>query len=133
MKSLNKVQILGHLGNDPEMRGTADGKSVANLSIATSVRFKDRETGEARESTEWHRAVSFGKPAELIGDMFKKGSPIYVDGHLRTRKWQDKDGNDQYTTEIVIDEFIALEKREADNSANEAPVQAKKTRQRQTA
>ncbi|MGB7302581.1 MAG: single-stranded DNA-binding protein [Burkholderiaceae bacterium] len=111
MKSLNKVQLLGHLGNDPEMRATGAGDAVANLSIATSVRYKDRETGDSKESTEWHRVVAFGKAAELIRDMFRKGSAIYVDGHLRTRNWEDKDAKQQYTTEIVVDEFIALEKR----------------------
>ena len=122
MKSLNKVQLLGHLGQDPETRYLTNGTAVVNLSIATTTRYKDRDTGEQKENTEWHRVVGYGKTAELISDMFKKGSPILVEGSLRTRKWQDRDDVERYTTEIVVSEFIAIAKREdADSSSGATP------------
>ncbi len=99
MASVNKVILVGNLGRDPEMRYMPSGDAVANLRIATTERYKDRN-GEMQESTEWHTVVFFGKQAEICGQYLKKGSQVYVEGSLRTRKWQDKDGNDRYTTEI---------------------------------
>ena len=121
MKSLNSVQLIGNLGRDVEMRYTGSGEAVANLAIATSSEWKNRETGEKEQATEWHRCVAFGKLAELIGKYCHKGSSVYLEGKLRTRKWQDKEGKDQYTTEVVLDEFINLDKREAGQSESAAP------------
>jgi len=116
MPSLNKVQIMGHLGKDPEIRYMPDGKAVVNFSIATTERWKDKNTGEQNEKTEWHRIVFFGKAAEVIGEYVHKGDPLYVEGKLQTRKWQDSDGNDRYSTEIVGSEFQFL-KSKAESSA----------------
>jgi len=113
MKSVNKVMLIGYLGQDPEVRLTPDGTSVANLSLATTKKYKDRTTGEQKESTHWHRAVAFGKTAELIAELLRKGSAAYLEGELQTRKWQDKEGADQYTTEVRIDEFSALDRKAA--------------------
>ena len=121
MKSLNSVQLIGNLGRDVEMRYTGSGEAVANLAIATGSEWKNRETGEKEQATEWHRCVAFGKLAELIGKYCHKGSSVYLEGKLRTRKWQDKEGKDQYTTEVVLDEFINLDKREAGQSESAAP------------
>lgn len=99
MASVNKVILIGNLGADPEVRYLPSGDAVANLSIATTEKFKDRN-GEMQEATEWHRVSFFGKTAEICGQYLKKGSQVYVEGSIRTRKWQDKDGNDRYTTEI---------------------------------
>jgi len=108
MSSINKVILIGRLGNDPEMRYTQDGKAVANISLATSESWKDKQTGEKKEQTEWHRVVFFGRTAEVIGEYLHKGSLIYVEGRLQTRKWQDKEGNDRYTTEIMGNEMKML-------------------------
>lgn len=108
MASLNKVQLIGNLGRDPEVRYAPDGTAFATLSLATSERWKDKETGEPRESTEWHRVVFSGKLAEIAGEYLIKGSAIYVEGKLKTRKYQDKDGKDQYTTEIRCDQMKML-------------------------
>ena len=102
---VNKVILIGNLGQKPEMRYTATNSAVANLSIATTESWKDRESGEMRDKTEWHKVVFFGKPAETIEKYLDKGSKIYVEGKLQTRKWQDKDGNDRWTTEIVGNQF----------------------------
>lgn len=101
MANLNRVQLMGHLGQDPESRATPNGKSVANLSLATSERWNDKATGEKREKTEWHRVVMFERLADLAVEYLRKGSPVFIEGKLQTRKWQDKDGADRYTTEIV--------------------------------
>lgn len=98
--SLNRAQVMGHLGQDPEMRYMPSGEAVVNLSIATTDRWKDKQTGEPRERTEWHRVSFFGRKAEVIAEYFGKGDLIYVEGQIQTRKWQDNDGNDRYTTEI---------------------------------
>ncbi len=98
--SLNKVLLIGRLGADPEIKQMVNGKSVARLSLATSQSWKDKSTGEKKEKTEWHRVVFFGKLAEICEQYLDKGSQIYVEGKLQTRKWQDKEGNDKYTTEI---------------------------------
>lgn len=107
-RGVNKVILVGNLGNDPEVRYTANGAAVANVSLATSEQWKDRESGEQQEKTEWHRVVFFGRLAEIVGEYLKKGSQIYVEGRLQTRKWQDRDGNDKYTTEIVANDMQML-------------------------
>ena len=112
MASVNKVIVLGNLGRDPETRYTADGAAITNITVATSDRWKDKATGEMKEQTEWHRVVFFGRQAEIAGEYLRKGRPVYVEGRLRTRKWQDKDGQDRYTTEIVADNMQLLGSRE---------------------
>ena len=107
MASINKVIIIGNLGNDPEMRYSADGKAIANISVATTETRKDK-AGEKQEKTEWHRVSMFGRLAEIAGEYLKKGSSVYIEGKLQTRKWQDKEGNDRYTTEIVANEMKML-------------------------
>ncbi|HDR2841047.1 TPA: single-stranded DNA-binding protein [Salmonella enterica subsp. enterica serovar Derby] len=101
-RGVNKVIIVGTLGNDPEVKYSASGSAIANLSVATSEQWKDKQTGEKKEQTEWHRVVIFGKPAEVAGEYLRKGSQVYIEGQLRTRKWSDSNGVDRYTTEIVI-------------------------------
>ena len=108
---LNKVTLIGNLGADPEVKYMPTGDAVANITLATSMRWKDRQTGERKESTEWHRVVFFRRLAEIAGEYLKKGSQVYVEGHLRTRKWQDQAGLDRYTTEIVADELHMLGSR----------------------
>lgn len=108
--SVNKVIIIGHLGKDPEVRYSAAGDPIANLTVATSEQWKDKATGEKKELTEWHRCNCFGKLAEICGQYLKKGSQVYIEGSLRTRKWQDKDGQDRYTTEIRMDSMKMLGK-----------------------
>ena len=105
MAGVNKVIILGNLGKDPEVRFMPNGGGVANLTIATSESSKDKQTGEQKEKTEWHRVVMFGKLAEIAGEYLKKGSKVYIEGALQTRKWQNAQGQDQYTTEIVVQGF----------------------------
>ena len=101
-RGVNKVIIVGTLGNDPEVKYSASGSAIANLSVATSEQWKDKQTGEKKEQTEWHRVVIFGKLAEVAGEYLHKGSQVYIEGQLRTRKWTDSNGVDRYTTEIVI-------------------------------
>ena len=108
MASVNKAIIVGNLGKDPEVRYTASGEAIANLTVATSESWKDKATGEKKESTEWHRISFFGKLAEICGQWLKKGSQVYVEGSIRTRKWTDKDGQERYTTEIRGDEMKML-------------------------
>ena len=103
-RGINKVILIGNLGQDPEVRYMPNGNAVANVSIATSDSWKDKQTGEQRERTEWHRVVFFGKLAEIVGQYLKKGSKVYVEGRLQTRKWQGQDGQDRYTTEVVVDQ-----------------------------
>jgi single-strand DNA-binding protein len=105
MSSLCKVQIIGNLGNDPDLRKTQSGDSVCNLSIATSESWKDKATGERKSKSEWHRVVLWGQLADIAGQYLTKGSKVYIEGKLETRKWQNKDGVDQYTTEIVVKGF----------------------------
>ena len=100
---INKVILVGNLGQDPEIRYTADGRPIANFSIAASETWNDRNTGERREKTEWHRVVVFGKLAEICGEYLSKGRQVYIEGKLQTRKWQGQDGQDRYTTEVVVD------------------------------
>ena len=104
-RGVNKVILVGNVGNDPEVRYMPNGNAVANISIATSDSWKDRNTGEQQERTEWHRVVFFNKPAETIGQYVKKGQQLYVEGRLQTRKWQDKDGIEKYSTDIISDNF----------------------------
>lgn len=122
MSSINKVIIIGNLGKDPEMRYTQDGKAIANLTVATSDVWKDKQTGEKKEKTEWHRVTFFDKLAEIAGKYLKKGSKIYLEGKLQTRKWQDKDGQDRYTTEILGNEMKMLSpKGEGETQRQPAP------------
>lgn len=102
-RGINKVILIGHLGQDPEVRYMPSGNAVANISMATSESWRDKQTGEPRERTEWHRVVFFGKLAEIVGEYLRKGSQVYVEGRLQTRKWQGQDGQDRYTTEVVVD------------------------------
>jgi single-strand DNA-binding protein len=111
MASVNKVILIGNLGRDPETRYMPDGGAVANVSIATTETWKDKN-GEKQEKTEWHRVAFFGKLAEIAGEYLKKGSQVYVEGRLQTRKWQDKDGQDKYTTEIIADRMQMLGSRQ---------------------
>jgi len=108
MSGVNKVIILGNLGKDPELRFMPNGGAVANLTIATSESWKDKQTGEPREKTEWHRVVIFGKLAEITDEYLKKGSKVYIEGSLQTRKWQNQQGQDQYTTEVVVQGFSGV-------------------------
>ncbi len=110
MASVNKAILIGNLGRDPEVRYMPDGQAVANVSLATTETWKDK-SGEKQEQTEWHRVAFFGKLAEIAGEYLKKGSPIYVEGRIRTRKWQDKEGQERYTTEIVADRMQMLGSR----------------------
>ena len=101
-RGINKVILVGNLGQDPEVRYMPNGNAVANFSVATSESWKDKQTGENRDKTEWHRIVVFGKLAEIAGQYIKKGTQVYLEGQLQTRKWQDQSGQDRYTTEVVI-------------------------------
>ena len=112
MASVNKVIIVGNLGKDPEMRSFPNGDQIANVAIATTDRWKDKTSGEMKEATEWHRVNFNGRLAEIAGQYLKKGSQIYVEGSLRTRKWTDKDGVDKYTTEIRADQMQMLGSRQ---------------------
>lgn len=108
MASINKVIIVGNLGKDPEVRYTTDNSAIANVSIATTDRYKDKTTGEQKEITEWHRVVFFNRLGEIAAEYLKKGSQVYIEGKLRTRKWTDKDGAEKYTTEIIADQLQML-------------------------
>lgn len=107
-KGINKVIIIGNLGKDPEMKYTASGAAIANITVATSETWNDKQSGEKQEKTEWHRIVAFGRLAEIMGEYIQKGSQVYIEGKLQTRKWQDKDGNDRYTTEVVARDMQML-------------------------
>ncbi|RBP48622.1 single-stranded DNA-binding protein [Arenicella xantha] len=110
-RGINKVIIVGNLGNDPEVRYGNNGAAIANLSVATSESWKDKNTGEQVEKTEWHRIVMFNRLGEIAGEYLRKGSKIYIEGKLQTRKWQDQSGQDRYTTEIVASEMQMLDSR----------------------
>jgi single-strand DNA-binding protein len=107
-RGVNKVIVIGNLGNDPETRYMPSGSAVTNLSVATNESWKDKQTGEQKERTEWHKVAMFGRLAEIAAEYLRKGSQVYIEGKLRTRKWQDQQGNDRYTTEIVADEMQML-------------------------
>ncbi len=110
-RGINKVILIGNLGNDPEVRYMPDGGAVANITVATSEQWKDKQSGERQERTEWHRVVLFRRLGEIAGEYLKKGSKVYIEGKLQTRKWQDQNGNDRYTTEIVANELQMLDSR----------------------
>jgi single-strand DNA-binding protein len=118
MASVNKVILIGNLGRDPEVRYTPSGSAVCNLRIATTRNWKSRDTGEKQEETEWHSVVLYDRQAEVAGEYLKKGRPVYIEGRLKTRKWQDKDGNDRYTTEVVAESMQLLGGREGTGSAS---------------
>ena len=111
-RGINKAVIVGTLGRDPEIRYATNGNAVVNISVATNESWKDRETGEAQERTEWHRIVIFGKLGEIASQYLKKGSQAYFEGRIKTNKWQDQSGNDRYTTEIVANEMQMLGRRQ---------------------
>lgn len=108
MASVNKVIIIGNLGKDPETRYLPSGDAVTNITVATTESWKDKKSGDKQEHTEWHRVSFFGRQAEVAGEYLKKGSPVYIEGRIRTRKWQDKEGQDRYSTEIVADRMQLL-------------------------
>jgi len=112
MASVNKVILVGNLGRDPETRYMPSGDAITNITVATTDTWKDKASGEKKEATEWHRVAFFGKLAEIAGQYLKKGSQVYVEGKLRTRKWQDKEGQDRYTTEIIADTMQMLGSRQ---------------------
>lgn len=107
-RGINKVILVGNLGQDPEVRYTPNGSAVTSLSLATSESWKDKNTGQMQEKTEWHRVSLFGKLAEIAGEYLRKGSQVYIEGKLQTRKWQDKQGQDRYSTEVVVDGFSGV-------------------------
>ena len=119
-RGINKVILIGNLGNDPDIRYTASGSAVANISLATAESWRDKATGEQQERTEWHKIVFFGRLAEIVGEYLKKGSKIYIEGQLQTRKWE-QDGQTRYTTEIVARDMQFLDSRgSSDSSYKEA-------------
>ena len=128
-RGVNKVTIIGNMGNDPETRYLANGGAVTNITLATSESWKDKTTGQQQERTEWHRVCFFGKLAEIAGEYLRKGSKVYIEGSLRTRKWQGKDGQDRYTTEIVASEMQMLDGKPEGAAA--APQQQRAPQQQQ--
>lgn len=117
-RGVNKVILIGGVGQDPETKHTASGSAVTNISLATSESWKDKNSGQQQEKTEWHRVVFFNRLAEVVGEYVRKGSKLYIEGKLTTRKWQDQNGVDRYTTEIVANEMQMLDTR-ADNTPHE--------------
>lgn len=128
-KGVNKVIICGNLGQDPEVRYMPNGNAVANISVATSESWKDKATQEQKEETEWHRCVCYGKLAEIIGEYLKKGSKIYLEGKLKTRKWKDQQNVDRYTTEIVFDEMQMIDGKQQGVSPSPPPQQLQRPAQ----
>ena len=122
-RGVNKVTLIGNLGNDPEVRYSGNGNAVANVSLATAESWRDKDSGEQQERTEWHRVVFFGRLAEIVSEYLHKGSQIYVEGRLQTNKWQDKEGNDRCTTQIVANEMQMLGGR-GGTSNNKEPAPA---------
>lgn len=131
MASINKVILIGNLGKDPEVRYMSDGRAVANITIATSEGWKDKKTGEKQERTEWHNVVFYSPLAEIVGQYLRKGSSVFVEGRLQTRKWQDKNGQDRYTTEIIANEMKMLGSR-GDQSGSQ-PAQQPRSQSNQDA
>lgn len=127
MASVNKVILVGNTGKDPELRYNPSGVAFCTLSIATTRNWKNRETGERQEETEWHRVVFNDKLAEIVGEYVKKGKALYIEGRLRTRKWQDKEGRDTYTTEIIADQMQMLGGKEEGGERQAAPAPAPRT------
>ena len=119
-RGINKVILIGNLGADPDVRYTASGAAVSNINLATTESWRDKESGEQQEKTEWHRVVFFGRLAEIVAEYLRKGSQVYVEGRLQTRKWQDKEGNDRYTTEIVANEMQMLGGRPGGGDYNQS-------------
>ncbi|MHB8564818.1 MAG: single-stranded DNA-binding protein [Acidiferrobacteraceae bacterium] len=117
-RGVNKVILVGHLGRDPEMRYAQNGSAIARVSLATSESWKDKASGENKDRTEWHRVVFFGRLAEVAGEYLKKGAQVYIEGALRTQKWQDKEGKDRYTTEIVAGEMQMLGQKSGSTPGN---------------
>jgi single-strand DNA-binding protein len=120
-KGINKVIIIGNLGKDPEVKYMPNGNAVTNVTIATSESWKDKNTGEQQEKTEWHRVTFFRRLAEIVGEYLKKGSKVYIEGKLQTRKWQDQSGNDRYTTEIIAHEMQMLDSKGGQSSGASKP------------
>jgi single-strand DNA-binding protein len=116
-RGVNKVILVGNLGKDPEMKYTASGAAIANITVATSDSWNDKQTGERVEKTEWHRIVAFQRLAEIMGEYLKKGSQVYIEGKLQTRKWQDQNGQDRYSTEVVASDMQMLGARGGDAAA----------------
>ena len=117
MASVNKVILVGNLGRDPEVRYSPEGNALCNISIATTSAWKDKNSGERREETEWHRIVMYNRLAEIAGEYLRKGRPVYIEGRLRTRKWQNKEGQDVYTTEVIADQMQMLGSRDGGGGA----------------
>lgn len=120
-RGINKVILVGNLGADPETRYTANGQAVTNIRLATTRSWRDRQSGEQQEQTEWHRVVFFGRTAEVAGEYLKKGRQVYIEGRLQTREWEDREGNKRWTTEIVADEMQMLGGRDGGGSASYEP------------
>jgi single-strand DNA-binding protein len=116
-RGINKVILVGNLGADPETRYTASGSAITNIRVATSESWRDKQTGETQERTEWHRVVFFNRLAEIAGEYLRKGSQVYIEGSIRTRKWQGQDGQDRYTTEVVANEMQMLGGRGGDTAS----------------
>jgi single-strand DNA-binding protein len=121
-RGINKVIVVGNLGADPDTRYMPSGNAVTNISVATSESWNDKETGEKQEKTEWHRVVFFGRLAEIVSEYLKKGSQVYVEGKLQTRKWEDKEGNERWTTEIVANQMQMLGERMSQGASNQNKV-----------
>ncbi len=120
-RGINKVILVGNLGADPESRTMPSGSAVTNIRVATSESWKDKNTGDQQERTEWHNVAFFGRLAEVAGEYLRKGSQVYVEGKLRTRKWQDRDGNDRWTTEVIANEMQMLGGRPGSGAPSQAP------------
>ena len=129
MAGINKVIIVGRLGSDPEIRTMPNGEAVANISVATSETWTDKNTGERRETTEWHRIVFYRRQAEVVGEYLRKGSQVYVEGRLRTRKWQDQNGQDLYATEIQGDVLQMLDSRQSGDNQDKPSTNSKPKQQ----
>lgn len=133
MSNLNMVQLIGRLGQDPELKNLPSGNSVVNLRIATSETWKDKESGDRKEKTEWHSVTIYGRTAEVAQQYTEKGSLVYIQGRLQTRKWQDKNGADRYTTEIVCENFRMLSRKQGDEGGGEQRQQRSQAQGRQPA
>ena len=121
-RGINKVIVVGNLGADPDTRAMPSGNQVTNISVATSESWNDKETGERQEKTEWHRVVFFGRLAEIASEYLKKGSQVYIEGKLQTRKWEDKEGNERWTTEIVSNQMQMLGEKMSQSASNQGNV-----------
>ena len=128
-RGVNKVIIVGNLGNDPDVKYTQDGRAIANISVATTESWKDKSSGEQQSKTEWHRIVFFNRLAEIVSEYLNKGSQVYVEGKLQTRKWQDQSGADRYTTEIVANEMQMLGGRDGQGKAPQRQKQQQQQKQ----